>query len=147
MRYREGVRGTQAQMPDEIGMNGSKVYARANIVRIDEEDGEEPGFHGWEYDEAILSSEEYDALKALSPTWKDDEWNAALRTVERRARYERMDPKVMALRRYIELGIDVETNTGKLQAINEYCKAVTETKMQNGYPLEVVYPQEPEEAS
>jgi hypothetical protein len=34
-----------------------KVYIHKNIVRIDE-DGEE-GFHGWEYDETVLSVEQY----------------------------------------------------------------------------------------
>lgn len=34
-----------------------KVYIRKNIVKIDE-DGEE-GFHGWEYDETVLSLEQY----------------------------------------------------------------------------------------
>jgi hypothetical protein len=144
MRYREGVRGTQAQMPEDIGMNGMRVYARANIRRIDEEDTEDqPGFHGWEYDEAVLSSEEYDALKSLTPPWSDSEWNAALRTAERRARYERMDPKVMSLRRLIDLGIDIESNKEKLASINAYCQAVTETKHQERYPAEVIYPQEP----
>ena len=36
---------------------GDKVYIRKNIVRIDN-DGEE-GFHGWEYDETVLSLEQY----------------------------------------------------------------------------------------
>jgi len=36
---------------------GGNVYIRKNIVRIDN-DGEE-GFHGWEYDETVLSLEQY----------------------------------------------------------------------------------------
>lgn len=145
MRYREAVRGSQAQMPDDIETNGSRVYARANIHRIDEEDTEDqPGFHGWEYDEAILTREEYDALKALNPPFQDHEWNAALRTAERRARYERMDPKVASLRRLIDLGIETESNRARLTNIQEYCEAVTATQDQEGYPLIVEYPTEPD---
>ena len=144
MRYREAVRGSQAQMPDDIETNGSRVYARANIHRIDEEDTEDqPGFHGWEYDEAILTREEYDALKALNPPFQDYEWNAALRTAERRARYERMDPKVASLRRLIDLDPDDAEAKSKLATIQTYCKAVTDTQNRAGYPQNVEYPDEP----
>ena len=145
MRYKEAVRGSQAQMPDDIETNGNRVYARANIRRIDEEDTEDqPGFHGWEYDEAILTREEFDALKALNPPFRDHEWNAALRTAERRARYERMDPKVASLRRLIDLGIETESNRARLTNILTYCEAVTATQDQPGYPMEVEYPAEPD---
>ena len=40
-----------------IEVLGGNVYIRKNIVRIDN-DGDE-GFHGWEYDETVLSLEQY----------------------------------------------------------------------------------------
>ena len=50
------VKGTMIEAkPIEVLQD--KVYIHKNIVRIDE-DGEE-GFHGWEYDETVLSVEQY----------------------------------------------------------------------------------------
>ena len=50
------VKGTMIEVkPIEVLQD--KVYIHKNIVRIDE-DGEE-GFHGWEYDETVLSVEQY----------------------------------------------------------------------------------------
>lgn len=131
-----------AQMPDDIEINGSNVYARANIVRVDEPDGEEPGFKGWQYEEAILSKTEFDRLKALDSSWVQV-WSAAMRTAERRARYERMDPKVSSLRRKIDLDIDADASKEKLSRIQEYCNKVKETTKQSGYPAVVEYPEEP----
>lgn len=142
MRYVEGVRGTQYGKPADVEQIGSVVYARAGIERKQEEqEGETVSF--WEYDEAVLSREEYESMRALATGWVRT-WNAALRTAERRARYERMDPKVSSLRRLIDLGVDVEENTAKLNLIHEYCKAVTDTQWQEGYPARVTYPDEPE---
>lgn len=144
MIYREAVRGTQARMPDDIEINGKKVYARAKIERIDEEDTtEEPGFHGWQYEEAILTAQEFDALKALDFSWVEL-WSDAMRTAERRARYERMDPKVSSLRRRLDLDPSDTEAKEKLMDIQAYCKAVTDTQEQEGYPLQVTYPDEPE---
>lgn len=141
MEYNEKVRGTQQIAPADIERNGTKVYARAGIVRVDEGEGDEE-FHGWEYEEAVLSTEEFSRFANLDSSWIV-EWNSALRTAERRARYERMDPKVSSLRRLIDLGIDVEANTTKLMSIQTYCRGVTETQNQVEYPAEVVYPEEP----
>lgn len=130
-------------MPDDIEVNGNNVYARANIKRVEEPERDGmPGFVGWQYEEAILSRTEFDRLKALDTSWVR-EWSAALRTAERRARYERMDPKVSALRRMIDLGIDVGASTEKLMTLQEYCRAINRTKDQPGYPMTVEYPEEP----
>lgn len=142
MRYMKEVRGTQPQMPEDIESNGDLVYARANIQRVDEPDGDFLGFHGWQYEEVILSRSEFDRLKALDSSWIRV-WSAAARTAERRARYERMDPKVSALRRSIDLGIDEETSKAKLLEVQRYCRAVQDTKGQSGYPEVVEYPEEP----
>lgn len=50
------VNGTMIEVKS-IEVLQDKVYIHKNIVRIDE-DGEE-GFHGWEYDETVLSLEQY----------------------------------------------------------------------------------------
>lgn len=130
------------QIPDDIEVNGDRIYARANVTRVDELDGDEPGFKGWQYEEAVLSQTEFDRLKALDSSWVKS-WSAALRTAERRARYERMDPKVSSLRRKIDLGIDVESSKQKLMELQTYCNGVKETVSQSGYPEVVKYPDEP----
>lgn len=129
-------------IPDDIEVNGDRIYARANITRVDEPDGDEPGFKGWQYEEIVLSQTEFDRLKALDSSWVKS-WSAALRTAERRARYERMDPKVSSLRRKIDLGIDVESSKQKLMDLQTYCNGVKETVGQSGYPEVVKYPDEP----
>lgn len=144
MRFVTDVEGSQTIKPDDYEVNGSRVYARARIrtyTRTDEATGEEQT--GWLYDEVVLTMSEFDALKALDSAWVPV-WSEAMRCAERRARYERMDPKVSAIRRLIDLGIDVEANQAKLQTIQTYCKAVTDTQSQEGYPLKVTYPDEPD---
>ena len=143
MRYHKDVRGSQPIMPDDYEVNGSRVYARANITRFEEpEEDDMPGFKGWQYEEAVLSNTEYDRLKALDTSWIR-EWSAALRVAERRARYERMDPKVSSLRRKIDLGIDTDAAQAKLMEIQRYCNAVKDTTKQPGFPMTVEYPEEP----
>ena len=56
------VRGTQETVK-QIEQDAFKVYIRTNITRIDE-DGtvDNPGFHGWEYDEIEMSIPEYQGM-------------------------------------------------------------------------------------
>lgn len=143
MRYNPNVKGSQSHIPDDIEVNGNNVYARANIVRIEEPERDGiPGFKGWQYEEVILSRTEFDRLRALDSSWIR-EWSAAVRTAERRARYERIDPKVSSLRRKIDLGIDVDESTEKLMTLQRYCREVNRTKDQPCYPNVVEYPEEP----
>ena len=53
------VRGTQETRPTAVDTTSSPscVYYRTDIVRIDE-DGEQ-GFHGWEYNEEIVTHNEH----------------------------------------------------------------------------------------
>lgn len=143
MIYRAIVRGTQASKPADIESNGDTVYARGSITRITVEDGDMTR-EEWQYEEVQMSSTEYSRLLALDSSWVR-EWSDAMRTAERRARYERMDPRVSALRRRIDLGDDVETNTAKLMTLQTYCAEVTATRTQAGYPSGVEYPDEPED--
>jgi hypothetical protein len=56
------VRGTQ-EVVKPLEQDQYKVYIRTNIVRIDEEGTEDnPGFHGWEYNEVEMTIPEYQAL-------------------------------------------------------------------------------------
>lgn len=56
------VRGTQ-EVVKPLEQDQYKVYIRTNIVRIDEEGTDEnPGFHGWEYDEIEMTIPEYQAM-------------------------------------------------------------------------------------
>jgi len=56
------VRGTQ-EVVNPLEQDQYKVYIRTNIVRIDEEGTEDnPGFHGWEYDEIEMTIPEYQAI-------------------------------------------------------------------------------------
>lgn len=141
MRYRESVRGSQTSRPADIESNGDSVYARSNIQRVTMEDEGEQRAE-WQYEEVEMTVSEYSRLAALDASWVT-EWCDAMRVAERRARYERMDPKVSSLRRKIDLGIDAEACRTKLMEIQTYCNAVTETRTQAGYPQEVVYPEEP----
>lgn len=143
MIYRAIVRGTQASKPADIESNGDAVYARGSITRITVQDGDMTR-EEWQYEEVQMSSTEYSRLLALDSSWVR-EWSDAMRTAERRARYERMDPRVSALRRRIDLGDDVETNTARLMTLQTYCAEVTATRTQAGYPSVVEYPEEPED--
>lgn len=143
MIYRAIVRGTQASKPADIESNGDAVYARGSITRITVQDGDMTR-EEWQYEEVQMSSTEYSRLLALDSSWVR-EWSDAMRVAERRARYERMDPRVSALRRRIDLGDDVEVNTAKLMTLQTYCAAVTATRTQAGYPAVVEYPEEPED--
>lgn len=148
MIYNEQVRGTQAVRPLDFEVNGGSVYARANITAVEETEGDEP-FKGWQYSEVELTSQEFDALK-MGITSVIPFWNEATRCAERRARYERMDPKVRSLERQIRVAYAEEDVSGaeaaeaKLLQIHQYCKAVTETQNQSGYPQKVTYPDEPD---
>ncbi len=142
MRYRAEVHGTQASKPADIESNGGVVYARGNIEKVTVEDGDMTR-EEWQYEEVVMTSGDWSRLLALDTSWVR-EWSDALRTAERRARYERMDPRVSSVRRRIDLGDDVEANTAKLMTYQQYCAAVTATREQAGYPQDVVYPHEPE---
>ena len=56
------IRGTQeAVKPFE--QDAFRVYIRTNITRIDEGGtAENPGFHGWEYDEIEMTIPEYQTM-------------------------------------------------------------------------------------
>ncbi len=141
MKFRAEVSGTQESKPADIESNGNSVYARANIRRVSVEDGDRTR-EEWRYEEAEMTSAEWSSLLALDSSWVGS-WSDAMRTAERRARYERMDPRVSSVRRRIDLGDDVEGNTVKLMAYQQYCAAVTATREQPGYPQDVTYPAEP----
>lgn len=51
--------------------------------------------------------------------------------------YERTDGERAKAERNIRLNVDVEANTAKLKAIDDYCKAVEATKNAKGYPTNV----------
>ncbi len=142
MRYTADVRGSQPRKPADIEFNGSRVYARSGIRQV-AEDCEGESITMWAYEEAEFSTSEWHRMLELDSSWVT-EWSAPLRTAERRARYERMDPIVSKLRRLIDLGIDADANCAKLQAVQTYCKAVTDTQRQASYPTVVDYPEEPE---
>lgn len=141
MIYNASVQGTQASKPADVEINGNAVYARANIARTTVGEGTE-AIKVWTYEEAQMTLSEWQRLLVLDSSWIGSQ-NAATRTAERRARYERMDPLVSKRRRLIDLGIDVEENQTRLTAIQEYCKAVTDTQASPTYPAEVEYPEEP----
>ena len=142
MRYSAEVRGSQPRKPADIEFNAGRVYARTSIRQVTEEmEGDSMTF--WAYEEAELSPTEWDRMLELDSSWVT-EWSAPLRTAERRARYERMDPIVSKLRRLIDLDIDTNDNQAKLTAVQTYCKAVTDTQSQASYPMVVIYPEEPE---
>lgn len=149
MKYRTRVRGTQASKPEDFQKTTYCIYARANIKRIEEEaNGDETGFIGWEYEEVEMSLAEYDALLDLH-TGHFSNWTSALRCAERRARYERMDPKVHSLERQMRV-LNAQGDSeeyaeveARLLKIHRYCIAVTDTQNQEGFPERVVYPDEP----
>lgn len=60
------IRGTQeAVKPFE--QDAFRVYIRTNVTRIDEEGtAENPGFHGWEYDEVEMTIAEYQDMVKTS---------------------------------------------------------------------------------
>lgn len=140
MIYNAEVQGSQPAVLD-FEINAETVYARAGIERMTRtEDDREESF--WSYSEVQMSRTEYQRMLALDSGFVS-EWTEAARVAERRARYERMDPIVSALRRRIDLGKDVEENTSKLKAVQEYLDAVHETIRQATYPEAVEYPDEP----
>lgn len=140
MRYIAEVQGSQPSVLD-FEINGETVYARAGIERVTRtEDDREESY--WAYSEVQMSRTEYQRMLALDSGFVR-EWTAPARVAERRARYERMDPVVSALRRRIDLGKDVDGNTAKLGTVQEYLDAVHETIHQASYPEIVEYPDEP----
>lgn len=56
------VTGTQEERPLEIDTKSSKsvVYIRRDIERVEKEDDQGNTYEVWEYDEAILTPEEYE---------------------------------------------------------------------------------------
>lgn len=55
----EKIRSTANEIKP-IEILGDKVYTRKNIMHIQENDSEnEKGFTGWEYDESIVSVDEF----------------------------------------------------------------------------------------
>ena len=77
------VLGTQ-EVVKPLEQDQYKVYIRTNIVRIDEEGTEDnPGFHGWEYDEIEMSIPEYQALvKDDVQKLKDEDLNNKMALTE-----------------------------------------------------------------
>lgn len=137
------VKGTQAVKPECIEINGDTVYIRGDIVRKSEAEDDRT-MEYWEYTEDVLSKSEYESMKACAPAVgiADDEWNDGLQTMVRTILYERTDGDRARAERNIRLGIDVEANTAKLKAIDDYCKAVEATKTAAGYPANVpAYPE------
>lgn len=75
------VKGTQPKRPDKILQTDDRVYLRKNITAVDDISPDETGQEenhtatpGWEYDEMILTKEEYEAFKELSdnPIYEND---------------------------------------------------------------------------
>jgi formylmethanofuran dehydrogenase subunit E len=77
------VRGTQETVK-KIEQDAYRVYIRTNITRIDEEGTEEnPGFHGWEYDEIEMPIAEYqEMIKTEVDTLKDADLDNKLALTE-----------------------------------------------------------------
>lgn len=63
MIIRNNVRGTMNTVP-EVEINFNTVYARTNIVRIEEDE-----FSGWQYDETEYTQSEY--IDVLEVTLKN----------------------------------------------------------------------------
>ena len=143
MRSNGTVRGTQAVKPACIEINGDTVYIRGDIVRKSEKrEGRTEEF--WEYTENILTGTEYEAIRASAPhvSIPDDAWNDGLQTMMRTILYEKTDGDRAKAERNIRLGVDVEANTAKRDAIDAYCRKVELTKTASGYPKNVpVYPE------
>ena len=130
------VRGTQAVKPDCIEVNCNTVYIRGDIVRKSEQDKDRT-MEFWEYTEDVLTKAEYDNICASAPNVSFDAWDDGLQTMVRTILYRRMDGDRAKAERNIRLGLDVEENTAKLKAIDDYCKAVENTKNAVGYPNNV----------
>ena len=130
------VKGTQAVKPECIEINGDTVYIRGDIVRKSETEDDRT-MEYWEYTEDVLTRTEYDAIRASAPAVSFDAWNDGLQTMMRTILYERTDGERAKAERNIRLNVDVEANTAKLKAIDDYCKAVEATKNAKGYPENV----------
>lgn len=143
MKFNGTVRGTQATKPACIEINGDTVYIRGDIVRKSEKK-EDRSEEFWEYTENILTGTEFEAIKASAPhsSIPDDAWNDGLQTMMRTILYEKTDGDRAKVERNIRLGIDVEVNTAKRDAIDAYCRKVELTKTAAGYPKNV--PEYPE---
>ena len=143
MRSNGTVRGTQAVKPACIEINGDTVSIRGDIVRkSDKREGRTEEF--WEYTENILTGTEYEAIRASAPhvSIPDDAWNDGLQTMMRTILYEKTDGDRAKAERNIRLGVDIEANTAKRDAIDAYCRKVELTKTASGYPKNVpVYPE------
>ena len=74
---------------------------------------------------------------ASAPNVAFDAWDDGLQTMVRTILYRRMDGDRAKAERNIRLGLDVEENTAKLKVIDDYCKAVENTKNAVGYPNNV----------
>lgn len=55
------VRGTQDKKPEQLEFAGDYVFLRKNIHSVSEKDptDETKNFTGWEYDEILLTKEQY----------------------------------------------------------------------------------------
>lgn len=56
------VRGTQDKKPEQLEYAGDYVFLRKNVHSVSETDptDETKNFTGWEYDEILLTKEQYD---------------------------------------------------------------------------------------
>ena len=143
MKFNGIVRGTQATKPACIEINGDTVYIRGDITRKSEKrDDRIEEF--WEYTENIFTKTEFEAIQASAPNSSipDDAWNDGLQTMMRTILYEKTDGDRAKAERNIRLGIDVEANTAKRDAIDAYCRKIELTKNASGYPRNV--PEYPE---
>ena len=122
--------------PDCIEINCDTVYIRGDIVRKSEQD-EDRTLEFWEYTEDVLAKSEYENICASAPNVSFDAWDDGLQTMVRTILYRRMDGDRAKAERNIRLGLDVKESTAKLKAIDDYCKAVENTKNAAGYPNNV----------
>lgn len=62
------VRGTQDKKPEQLEYAGDYVFLRKNIHSVSETDptDETKNFTGWEYDEILMTREDYDKISAIS---------------------------------------------------------------------------------
>ena len=143
MKFNGIVRGTQAVKPACIEINGDTVYIRGDISRKSEQ-RDDRAEEFWEYTENVLTGTEFGAIRASAPhsSIPDDAWNDGLQTMMRTILYEKTDGDRAKAERNIRLGIDVEVNTAKRDAIDAYCRKVELTKTASGYPKNIpVYPE------
>lgn len=70
----KNVRGTQPEKPDVVEIGSEFVFLRKNIHQFNEKDEYENTITGWEYEELLLTKNEYDDYIKITgnPFYIDD---------------------------------------------------------------------------